>query len=90
MRAAGISPADFAYVDYIISHESGWGYTKWNRAGSGAYGLCQAKPASKMSSAGDDYMTSPITQLKWCSNYAKSRYGGWAGAYEAWRAKHWW
>src|SRR5262249_48883980 len=37
MRAAGIAESDFGYVDYIISHESGWVATKSNYAGSGAY-----------------------------------------------------
>lgn len=90
MRAAGIAESDFGFVNYIISKESGWGHTKWNRAGSGAYGLCQALPASKMASAGADYMTNPITQLKWCSGYATSRYGSWQKAYNFWIAKHWW
>ena len=90
MAAAGIAEADYGYVDYIVSHESGWGFTKYNYGGSGAYGLCQALPATKMASAGDDYMTNPITQLRWCNSYAISRYGSWAGAYNFWIAKHWW
>lgn len=87
---AGIAAADFGYVEYIISKESGWGVTKWNRAGSGAYGLCQALPATKMRSAGEDYMTNPITQLRWCSSYATSRYGSWANAYQFWTKNKWW
>lgn len=91
MRAAGISESDYFYVDYIVAHEGGWnGTTKWNKAGSGAYGLCQALPATKMASAGADYMTNPVTQLKWCSGYATGRYGSWASAYNFWIAKHWW
>jgi uncharacterized protein YabE (DUF348 family) len=90
MRAAGISPSDFGYVEYIISHESGWGYLKSNYTGSGAYGLCQALPGSKMASAGSDWKTNPITQLKWCDSYAQSRYGSWKAAYNAWVSKHWW
>lgn len=91
MTAAGISPSDYFYVDYVVAHEGGWnGTTKWNRAGSGAYGLCQALPASKMASAGADYMTNPVTQLKWCSGYATGRYGSWAGAYNAWLRQGWW
>ena len=90
MAAAGISPADYGYVDYIVGRESGWSPTKYNYAGSGAYGLCQALPASKMSTAGSDYMTNPITQLKWCNGYAVGRYGSWAGAYNFWIKNHWW
>jgi len=91
--AAGVSPADYAAVDYIISKESGWCPTKWQgeygacpayhgaptSAGVG-YGLCQATPGYKMATAGADWATNPVTQLRWCSNYAK-RYGGWQGAY---------
>lgn len=90
MRAAGISPSDFGYVNFIISRESGWGYLKWNYSGSGAYGLCQALPGSKMASAGADWQTNPITQLRWCNGYAISRYGSWAGAYNFWINHHWW
>lgn len=88
MAAAGISPADYAYVDFIVSRESNWRPGAFN-AGSGAYGLCQSLPASKMASAGADYLTNPVTQLRWCSGYS-SRYGGWAGAYNAWLAQGWW
>ena len=88
MAAAGISPSDYAYVDYIINKESRWRPGALN-AGSGAYGLCQSLPASKMASAGADYLTNPATQLRWCNGYA-SRYGGWQGAYNAWLDQNWW
>jgi TolA-binding protein len=91
MNQAGIPASDHAAVDYIVSHEGGWhGTTRWNTAGSGAYGLCQALPASKMASAGSDYMTNPITQLRWCHGYAQQRYGGWWSAYNFWLKNHWW
>lgn len=105
MAAAGISSSDYAYVNYIISRESGWCPTKWQgqagycppyyqeihspSAGYG-YGLCQSTPAIKMSTAGADWQTNPVTQLKWCSGYAHSRYGGWAGAYNRWVTHHNW
>lgn len=90
MRAAGIAEGDFGYVDHIISRESGWGVTKSNYAGSGAYGLGQALPASKMAPYGADYLTNPVTQLKWANAYATSRYGSWAKAYSHWLARHSW
>jgi hypothetical protein len=90
MRAAGISESDFGYVDYIIGHESGWVCTKYNYAGSGAYGLGQAYPAGKMAGYGSDYMTNPVTQLKWANAYALSRYGSWANAYAHWLSRHSW
>ena len=89
MQQAGIDPKDYAAVDYILFHESGWNYKAVN-ASSGAYGLCQALPGSKMASAGEDWATNPITQLKWCNEYAEGRYNGWAMAMKEWQIKHWW
>lgn len=87
MALAGIGPEDYKYADYIISHESGWR----PNAGSpgGTYGLCQAYPGTKMSTAGSDWVSNPVTQLKWCNGYA-ARYGGWAGSYNHWVANHNW
>lgn len=82
MADAGISSGDYAYANFIISHESGWRVTAANP--SGAYGLCQALPGSKMATAGGDWATNPITQLRWCSGYASRSYGGWANAYYHW------
>jgi hypothetical protein len=90
MREAGIAESDFGYASYIISRESGWGVTKWNHSGSGAYGLGQALPASKMAAFGSDYMTDPVTQLKWANAYAVGRYGSWTRAYSHWLAYHSW
>jgi len=90
MRAAGIAESDFGFVDYIIDRESGWVATKWNYGGSSAYGLGQALPATKMAAFGADYMTNPVTQLKWANAYAKGRYGSWANAYSFWVTRHVW
>lgn len=89
MRAAGISDSDFGYVDYIISHESGWNYHAVNRS-SGAYGLPQSLPAGKLASAGADWRDNPVTQLRWANNYAVGRYGSWEAAYYFWTVNHWW
>lgn len=91
LRAVGIPESEWQYVDFIIGHEAGWeGVTKWNYAGSGAYGICQALPANKMASAGDDWATNGATQLKWCDSYAKTRYGSWEAAYNFWQTHYWW
>lgn len=102
MQLAGIDPGDYTYVDYIISHESGWCPTKAQGqyggcppyAGSvpsgGGYGLCQSTPGIKMASAGADWATNPITQLHWCAGYAIGRYGSWAAAYNHWVSNHNW
>lgn len=89
MAAAGIARSDYPYVNYIVGRESGWNAAARNRS-SGAFGLCQALPGSKMASAGSDWSSNPVTQLKWCSGYAHSRYGSWSAAYNAWVSKHWW
>lgn len=88
MARAGIAPGDFDYADFIVQKESRWNPTARNA--SGAYGLCQALPGSKMASAGSDWSTNPVTQLKWCNGYAKSRYGSWSAAYSYWNAHHYW
>lgn len=89
MNAAGIAHSDHAYVNYIVSRESRWN-TYARNSSSGAYGLCQSLPGSKMASAGADWETNPVTQLKWCNGYAKSRYGSWAAAYDFWLDRHYW
>ena len=53
--------------------ESGWVVDAQNA--SGAYGIPQALPASKMATAGSDYLTNPATQIKWGLGYIKSTYG---------------
>lgn len=75
---------------FIIDHESGWNPTNQN-PNSGAYGLGQALPASKMAPYGDDYMTNPKTQLKWMYAYMTegSRYGSIEVAYNFWLANKW-
>ncbi len=89
MALAGISPADFQYVDYIVSKESGWNPLAQNRS-SGAYGLCQALPGTKMASAGSDWADNPVTQLRWCNSYALGRYKSWQAAHTFWQANHYW
>ena len=54
------------------------------------YGLCQATPGRKMASAGDDWRTNVVTQLKWCNGYAIDRYGTWGAAYNFWINNRWW
>ena len=64
-------------VDCLVSlwnRESGWNPNSYNSR-SGAYGIPQALPASKMASAGSDYMTNYKTQINWGINYIKGRYG---------------
>lgn len=70
--------------------ESGWNASALN-ASSGAYGIPQSLPADKMASAGSDWRTNPLTQIKWGAEYIASRYGNPANAYAQWlsRSPHW-
>ncbi|PJM78665.1 G5 domain-containing protein [Bifidobacterium scaligerum] len=79
----GYSEEDFTAANYIISHESGWSPTATNPT-SGAYGLAQAYPGSKMVSAGADWQTNYKTQFKWFVDYCNQRYGGIVQAYNHW------
>lgn len=88
MKQAGFSPSEYAAIDYIVNHESSWNPQAVNPS-SGAYGLPQSLPASKLASAGSDWRTNPITQLKWMRNYVNERYGGANGALAFWKANHW-
>jgi hypothetical protein len=72
--ATGLNAAQFACLDKIVMKESTWNPRATN-ASSGAYGLVQALPASKMASAGADWRTNPATQARWGVSYMKSRYG---------------
>lgn len=88
MAAAGISRGEFMYVDFIISHESGWRAGATNSGGCG--GLGQACPVSKLAAACPTWQRDPVCQLRFFTGYAQGRYGSWAGAYQAWQSKHWW
>ncbi|MEV0533905.1 transglycosylase SLT domain-containing protein [Kitasatospora sp. NPDC050463] len=87
--AAQIVPAgQLQCFSNIVSHESSWNHLAVN-ASSGAYGLVQALPGSKMASAGSDWRTNPATQIKWGLDYMNSRYGSPCGAWSFWQTHHW-
>jgi hypothetical protein len=79
MPQFGMSPSDFGCIDAIWSQESGWNIHADNPSSS-AYGIPQALPGSKMSSAGPDWENNPVTQIKWGLGYIKERYGSACGA----------
>lgn len=64
----------FQCYDNIIMRESEWVTTATNPS-SGAYGIPQALPASKLATAGSDWRTNPVTQIRWGLDYVKGRYG---------------
>lgn len=82
-------PADqFQCFSNIVDHESGWDYTATNPS-SGAYGLMQALPGSKMASAGADWQTNPATQITWGLGYIADRYGTPCGAWAFFQGRGW-
>ncbi|MCX4582502.1 transglycosylase SLT domain-containing protein [Streptomyces sp. NBC_01481] len=80
--------AQFECFSNIVSHESGWDSNASNPS-SGAYGLVQALPGSKMASAGADWKTNPKTQIEWGLDYMNDRYGSPCGAWSAWQSQGW-
>lgn len=100
MTQAGIAASDQGYVAYIVDHEGGWCAVRWQGdAGCvdhdsapiiGGYGLVQSTPGTKMASAGSDWLTNPVTQLRWASGYAVRRYGSWYAAYAHWTTHRNW
>lgn len=84
LEASNIPQADWGYADYLVTRESGWNPNAVN-ASSGACGLAQALPCSKV--PGNPY--NPIDSLNWMNSYVTGRYGGWENAYNFWIANHW-
>ncbi|MFE2582042.1 transglycosylase SLT domain-containing protein [Streptomyces sp. NPDC059378] len=80
--------AQYNAFNQIVTHESGWNHTATNSS-SGAYGLVQALPGSKMATAGADWKTNPATQIKWGLDYMNSRYGSPVQAWDFWQTHHW-
>jgi len=84
----GWGDAQFQCFDNIIMHESKWSITATNPS-SGAYGIPQALPGSKMATAGADWKTNPATQIKWALSYVKARYSTPCGAW-SFKSAHGW
>jgi hypothetical protein len=77
----GWTGAQWVCLDKLWQHESKWETTVRNSR-SGAYGIPQALPASKMATAGSDWRTNPVTQVKWGLGYIAARYGTPCGAWQ--------
>jgi hypothetical protein len=69
----GWSSAQFGCLDRLWTRESNWQTTAQNS--SGAYGIPQSLPASKMAAMGSDWRTNPITQIRWGLWYIANAYG---------------
>ncbi|HLU96195.1 MAG TPA: lytic transglycosylase domain-containing protein [Thermobifida alba] len=77
----GWSADQFSCLDSLWQRESNWNHLAQNPS-SGAYGIPQALPGSKMASAGADWQTNPATQIKWGLGYIQDRYGSPCAAWE--------
>lgn len=84
----GISQTEANHWAELIRRESNWNITATNPR-SGAYGLPQSLPANKMASEGSDYLTNPVTQLRWMEKYVSDRYGSFAEAINHHNQKNW-
>lgn len=87
--ARGWSGSEWSCLDTLWSRESGWRHTVSNYEGSGAYGIPQALPGSKMASHGSDWRTNPRTQIAWGLDYIANRYSTPCGAYSFFQANNW-
>lgn len=80
----GFASSQFGCLDRLWERESSWNPRAANP--SGAYGIPQALPGSKMSSAGSDWETNPATQIEWGLGYIKDRYSTPCGAWSHFQA----
>jgi hypothetical protein len=74
MGEYGWGDSQFTCLEKLWTRESNWNYKARNPS-SGAYGIPQSLPASKMASAGSDWRDNPETQIKWGLGYIEDRYG---------------
>lgn len=88
MTAFGFPASQWPFLKDLGMRESGWRTTIANPS-SGAYGIPQALPGSKMASAGADWRTNPATQIRWMLQYIKERYGSPSGAISHHDANNW-
>ena len=84
----GWTENDFNCLVKLWERESNWNPNAHNKS-SGAHGICQALPASKMASEGSDYMTNYKTQIRWGLKYIKNRYGTPTNAWAHSQQKGW-
>lgn len=84
----GFSSDQFGCLDSLYTRESGWNVSADNPSSS-AYGIPQALPGSKMASAGADWATNPVTQIRWGLGYIRDSYGSPCGAWAHSQSSGW-
>lgn len=88
LQARGMGQDQYSCLVALWKKESGWNVYAFNK-GSGAYGIPQALPGSKMASAGADWQTNPATQITWGLGYVTGRYGSPCGAWSKSQSSGW-
>ncbi|CCH79402.1 Secreted protein (fragment) [Nostocoides japonicum T1-X7] len=90
MGSYGFGGGQWGCLVSLWNGESGWSWSATNPS-SGAYGIPQALPGYKMAAVGSDYLTNPVTQIRWGLGYIRSAYGSPCAAWSAWqsRSPHW-
>ena len=78
----------FACLNKLWTKESNWRYKARNKS-SGAHGIPQALPATKMESVGTDWRTNPVTQISWGLRYIEVRYETPCKAYKKFQRSRW-
>jgi hypothetical protein len=76
----GWDSGQFSCLDALWTRESNWNMYAQNSS-SGAYGIPQALPGSKMATAGSDWATNATTQITWGLSYISASYGSPCGAW---------
>ncbi len=84
----GWSSSQFSCLDSLWGHESGWNPYAMNPT-TGAYGIPQAMPGSKMATAGPDWQSNAATQIRWGLGYIRADYGSPCGAWSHEEATGW-
>jgi len=88
VAARGWGSGQFSCLESLWEKESGWNHRASNPS-SGAYGIPQALPGSKMATAGSDWRSNPATQIKWGLSYIAERYGTPCGAWSHSQGSGW-
>ena len=88
INSYGWSNDDFVALVNLWNKESGWNVTCYNSY-SGAYGIPQSLPGSKMASEGSDWEYNGETQIRWGLNYIRDRYGSPSGAWSHFLSTNW-
>jgi hypothetical protein len=82
------SDAQFTCLDQLWTRESHWNYKARNKS-SGAHGIAQALPATKMEVVGTDWRTNPVTQITWGLKYIQERYETPCKAWSKFKRSRW-